>query len=277
MVNAEIIVKGYEVKDQIKRTQCSHVYSALKEGREYVIKTGVDSSRISKKLISNETDILKILGNKSSNIVEYVEDFEVEDERFILFEKIIGKDADDFEFGDEKTRIIFGLYVIDQVCNPLRYMHKRIHPYKDNRSSIAHGDISPKNIIVTKDYEVKLIDFALADFCTIPKMFDDEFDCSNPGYTSPERFDSNITTRESDIFALGGCLFSLITGKDPFRYKNEDFEDVVKRIKKENPSPRKHNKSISRSLESLIKACIDKNPRKRPTINKLKRGILSLL
>jgi len=48
-------------------------------------------------------------------------------------------------------------------------------------------------------------------------------------------------------------------------------------IKKENPSPRKHNKSISRSLESLIKACIDKNPRKRPTINKLKRGILSLL
>jgi len=269
-------VNGYQITSEIAKSQSSRIYNARKGYDNYIIKTALDSERINRKFISNEANILKILRNKSPNIVDYVEDFENEDGMFLVLEKINGRGADSISFADENMKIISGLYIIDRICNPLIYMHRKTHFYEGKKSSIAHGDLSPDNIMVTSNFEVKLIDFGLADFCTTPRMFDDEFFSSTPGYTSPEKFDSYKTTKESDIFALGVSLFLFTTEFHPFHHEGDDLEDVAKRISKENPSPRKFNKKISRSLESLIKACISKNPKKRPTISNLKKGINSL-
>ena len=104
--------------------------------------------------------------------------------------------------------------IIAEVASALDYAH-RAEDDKGRPLGLVHRDVSPANIMVSKDGAVKLVDFGLAKartqlVKTQPGMVKGKF-----GYLAPEQLGGTIDWR-TDIFALGLCLFEAVTGKKLF-------------------------------------------------------------
>ncbi len=143
---------------------------------------------------------------------------------FISFEFVDGKDLrslfDRSARLGEKIPLWFALYVIVQIGEGLAYAHAR----RDDQGSpvsIVHRDISPQNVIVSYEGDVKLIDFGIAKASgklsrtqvgTIKGKF---------GYMSPEQVSGEPIDQRTDIFSLGICLWELVTQKRLFSGENE--------------------------------------------------------
>lgn len=113
--------------------------------------------------------------------------------------------------------------IIEQIADGLSYVHDL---------GIAHGDLNPQNIMITKDHRkqllVKLLDFGIAKHSAIRiKVGGLEADdplpsldlpgaFGTPGYISPELFDKKTIDRMADLFSFGVIAHELITGRSPF-------------------------------------------------------------
>lgn len=104
-----------------------------------------------------------------------------------------------------------------QVCEILKYLHSQEPP-------LVHRDLSPDNLVLTFDGQVKLIDFSLATAAASRATPGNTSEATSTitrsgcvgkfGYTPPEQFREQVFP-QSDIYAFGGTLFYLLTGKDP--------------------------------------------------------------
>jgi serine/threonine protein kinase len=148
----------------------------------------------------------------------------VDDAWFISFEFVRGKDLrwlfDRCVRTGVKPPLWFVVQVLSCVAEGLSYAHAR----KDARGepvSIVHRDVSPQNVIVSYDGDVKLIDFGIAKAAgklsrtqvgTIKGKF---------GYMSPEQVKGVEVDQRADVFSLGICLWELLTLKRLFLADNE--------------------------------------------------------
>lgn len=94
-----------------------------------------------------------------------------------------------------------------QLCDALEYLHCKNPP-------IIYRDIKPKNIILTPDGTVKLIDFGIARLYDLQKV-SDTIIIGTPGFASPEQYGKGQTDQRSDIYSLGATLYNLATKIDP--------------------------------------------------------------
>jgi tetratricopeptide (TPR) repeat protein len=85
-----------------------------------------------------------------------------------------------------------------------------------HRQGVIHGDISPRNVLLTQSGIPKLVDFGLARH--------GEYSSSSvgltPGYASPEHVLAKKLTPQSDVFSAGELLYQLATGRHPFEWEN---------------------------------------------------------
>ncbi len=107
-------------------------------------------------------------------------------------------------------------FLAADVCGALQYAHSR----RDSRGEslgIVHRDVSPSNVLVSFEGEVKLIDFGIA---RATQRLHETSGSSLKGkfsYMSPEQARGKALDRRSDIFGCGIVLYELLTGSNPFR------------------------------------------------------------
>lgn len=96
--------------------------------------------------------------------------------------------------------------VIAQLCEALQFAHEH---------GVIHRDIKPANILITTDWQVKVVDFGLAgDLNAAPGS--DEAAYGTPDYVSPERLIAGaLVDHRADIYSLGVVIHELLTGLTP--------------------------------------------------------------
>ena len=155
-----------------------------------------------------------------ANIAPVFEVGKVDGEYFLAIEYIEGRDLRRMitRQREERTRLPpdLALFIVREMANGLAYAHRRTD---ESGSSLAlvHCDISPPNVMVSFEGEVKIIDFGIAKSAiriaeTNPNMGFGKF-----GYMAPEQLiRGGIVDKRTDVYAAGVVLYELLTGERLF-------------------------------------------------------------
>ncbi|HEY2437492.1 MAG TPA: protein kinase, partial [Solirubrobacteraceae bacterium] len=184
---------------------------------------------------------------------------------YIAMEYVPGKDLRSiFERARKKGEpppVPLVCYVIGKLCEGLDYAHRK----KDQHGrdlNVVHRDISPQNVLISFEGEVKVIDFGIAKAAgkvtkTQAGILKGKF-----GYMSPEQIRGLPLDRRSDVFAIGVCLYELLTGERLF-VGESDFQVLEKVRKAEVLPPSTYNRKIPEALERIVLKALAKDPADR--------------
>jgi serine/threonine-protein kinase len=152
-----------------------------------------------------------------------------------------------------------------QACHSLQEAHER---------GMVHRDVKPANLFVCRlgpdrDF-IKVLDFGLVKSEPSPgddatKLTQEGISFGTPGYMAPEMaMGSQDADARSDIYALGCLGYFLLTG-EPVFHGDTPLATVLKHIQEEPTPPSSRSElAIPESLETLILACLAKDPARRP-------------
>jgi serine/threonine protein kinase len=145
---------------------------------------------------------------------------------------------------------------ISDVASGLAKLHS-------NQPQIIHQDVKPANILIDNNYNYTITDFGISSKTNgTHSGFYGEENSGTLAYMAPERFEDNSSpTVESDIWAFGATLCEILTGKVPFG------EEGGRKQNDNTPLPTLSG--LPTSIKNLIHACLQKDPKKRPTARQL--------
>ena len=125
------------------------------------------------------------------------------------------------------------VFIASRVCRALQYVFER--------AAIVHRDVSPGNIMMTREGTVKLIDFGIA---TRSGTRESGL-TGKPAYMAPEMVVELRADNRSDLFSLGAVLYEMLSGERLFRGRNtaEVLENVIAGPM---PSPARRNSARAR-------------------------------
>ena len=140
------------------------------------------------------------------NIISVFEIIDAFSTRFIVMEKLYGRDLAscleaDGAFGLAKARDI-----LSQIAGALHYAHNH------GEKGIVHRDIKPSNIVIDDYGNIKLTDFGIA---SPPKNKETKIH-GTPSYLAPEIIRGDVFDGRADIYAMGVMAFHMLTGVLPF-------------------------------------------------------------
>ena len=150
------------------------------------------------------------------------------------------------------------LYVCERVAAALHHAHTA-KDLSGRSLNVVHRDVSPSNIILGFDGQVKLLDFGVAS-AAVGETFDGLI--GKFSYMSPEQLrSSKDVDHRTDIWALGVILFRLTTGQYPFHASS--MPALVVAVASEPPDA-KASERLARPLLEVVQRCLEKDPALRP-------------
>lgn len=230
-----------------------------------------------------KAEIKVTMGFNHPNIVQVYDFGEERGQPFIAMEYVDGKNARQFlnRFIEIKQAfpIEIAVYIAEQIASGLHYAHS----YKDKVSgeplSIVHRDVSPQNILISYDGNIKVIDFGIAKATTNIESTRAGVIKGKPSYLSPEQISGETLDARSDIFALGTVLWELLSGKKLFSGENDLA--VLKLIESSQTyikAPSTLNPKIPKELDQIVLKTLSKQRENRyQTAEELQRALHKFL
>jgi serine/threonine protein kinase len=199
------------------------------------------------------------------NIGQVYEFNRVEDTFFIAMEYISGKDLKGVwswcRHRKSLMPIPLAVFITQKIADGLDYAHSRRDSNGDI-ASVIHRDVSPQNVLLSWEGDVKLIDFGIAKATeksgnTRPGTLKGKF-----AYMSPEQIRGLPLDGRADMFALGIILYELVTGERGFQAESEfSLLEMVRNV--EIRPPAMLNENLPPELERIIYKALSKDRNER--------------
>jgi len=198
-----------------------------------------------------------------SNIVETYDFVKLDDTYLLAMEFVEGKNVrqllSKLDAQELSRRPQLGVYLVNEVCKGLEYAHTRKDPRTGEPWNIIHRDISPENIMISYEGDVKLVDFGIARAKDRAQVTHPDIIKGKLAYMSPEHAAGKKIDHRADLFASGLVLYEMLTGAKVFQ--NQGLDDALRKL--ENcfiPLPSTINPAISPELEILVMKALAKDP-----------------
>jgi len=200
------------------------------------------------------------------NIVHTYEVGEHEGRYFIAMEYL---DGQAYRAISRRARAIGGipiheeLRIISETANGLHYAHQ-LRGYNDEPLGVVHRDVSPQNVFVSYDGQVKLLDFGIAKTSEAEHMTQVGVIKGKIDYIAPEQLRGETLDGRADVFALGAMLWEAVSGR---RFaggrKVTDVAKVQARIVGGEPNVRVVQPQVPEELAVIIDRAVALDPSQR--------------
>jgi serine/threonine protein kinase len=157
------------------------------------------------------------------------------------------------------------LLIVEEVSKGLDYAHRKLGP-DGLPLGLIHRDLNPRNVLISKAGEVKILDFGIAKIASrvaqMPKTRAGVVK-GTTGYMSPEQAIGREIDPRTDIYQAGLLLFEALTGQALFwRPDDETTRELMRRHKVIPPS--ELVRDIPPEVDALVFATLDRDPARRP-------------
>ena len=153
--------------------------------------------------------------------------------------------------------------VASEIADALEFARQR---------GIVHRDLKPANVMLTGDGHAKVMDFGIAKYVSIPSADGRGADgpsmtstgeiTGTPAYMAPEQLKGLPLDSRADIFALGVCLYEMVTGTHPFM-KDSGFATADAILNQPAPPLDRYLKDPPEGLEHVFRRALAKEPDQR--------------
>jgi serine/threonine protein kinase len=266
-----VIYGPYRLVERIAVGGMAEVFKAVRAGVEGFQKV-VAVKRILPHLSDNKefvtmfvNEAKMVAGLTHPNIVQIYDLGKIEKSYYIAMEYVHGRDLRTIarRARDRGTAIPLeiAVLVVSKVAAALDYAHRK----KDDAGlpmRIVHRDVSPQNILVSFEGDVKLADFGIAKAASKARANESGALRGKLFYMSPEQAWGRPLDRRSDLFSLGLVLYETVTQQRPFQGTGEgNVLDVVRRG--EVPPARSVNPRVPEPIERVLVKALARDPAER--------------
>jgi serine/threonine protein kinase len=241
-----ISVAGFEKMVALKR-----ILPELADRAEYV-NMFLDEARIAASL-------------NHPNIVQVYDIDQVDGQYFMTMEYLRGHDLrfvlKELRRSGTGMPLSLALRIVSEVASGLHYAHER-RGLTGQPLGIVHRDVSPKNIFITFDGVVKLLDFGIAKAHHRLSVTRTGTLKGRYPYMAPEQVVDDAIDSRADVFALGICLWEMTTGRR--LYQGKTAYEILKKIRDQPvPRPSEVMTGYSPAVEAVVMRALEKDREKR--------------
>lgn len=261
----------YVLLERVAVGGMAEVFRAKREGVEGFEKV-VAVKRILPHLSSNKDFVdmfvaeAKMVASLSHpNIAQIFDLGKIDDSYYIAMEFVEGRDLRTILSRARNRGTLLGVDLAALIAAKVGAALEYAHRHRDdagNELRIVHRDVSPQNILVSNEGEVKLVDFGIARAATKASHTDSGSLRGKLLYMSPEQAWGKALDKRSDIFSLGGVFFEALTGHPLFSGNSE--MSILERVRDARfVTPSSLNPAVPIELEAIVTRALQRDPEAR--------------
>jgi serine/threonine protein kinase len=268
---AETVYGPYRLLERIAVGGMAEVFRGKRSGVEgfekvVAVKRILPHLSDNKEFVNMFIDEAKMVaGLTHPNIVQMFDLGKIDKTYFIAMEYVHGRDLRSImKRGKERGIRIpldLGVLVVGKVCAALEYAHRK----KDDRGralKIVHRDVSPQNILISYEGDVKLTDFGIAKAAARAPTTDRGALRGKLLYMSPEQANGKSMDCRSDVFSLGIVFYEMITDQRPFMSTSE--KSILEMVREcQITAPVVINPRVPPRLEKIVMKALSRDPEDR--------------
>jgi serine/threonine-protein kinase len=262
----------YRITERVAAGGMAEVFRGVAESLQG-FKKNIAIKRILPALTKNKKFVAMFLDEarlslvlQHANIVQVFDIAHTDDTYFIVMEYVDGVDLKAIMEWRRKINrripIAHSLSMIMEICKGLSYAHELLNPETGKPLGIVHRDISPPNVLISKQGEVKVVDFGLAKATSQIETTDPGVVKGKMSYLSPEAARGEEVDPAADIFAVGILLYEMLTGKRLF-YGETDYQTVELVRNAKIPPIKPQNPQVEPELEDIVRKALARNKEDR--------------
>ena len=262
----------YRITERVAAGGMAEVFRGVAESMQG-FKKNIAIKRILPALTKNKKFVAMFLDEarlslvlQHANIVQVFDIAHTDDTYFIVMEYVDGVDLKALMEWRRKINrripIAHTLYLVMEICKGLSYAHELLNPDTGKPLGIVHRDISPPNVLISKQGEIKVVDFGLAKATSQIETTDPGVVKGKMSYLSPEAARGEEVDASADIFAVGILLYEMLTGKRLF-YGETDYQTVELVRNAKIPPIKPQNPQVEPELEDIVRKALAKRKEDR--------------
>jgi serine/threonine protein kinase len=243
---AELFLSDYIREDGFRKTVAvKRILPHLAENPDFI------------KMFTREARLAALLNHP--NVIQISDYGKIGNAYFIAMEYIDGKNLGEMLWTlKQGLPIDHAIYIISEICKGLDYSHSKRDDETGEPLNIVHRDISPQNLLISYQGEVKVSDFGISKARSEPSFTQAGVIKGKLSYLSTEQALGKPVDQRADIYALGLVFYETLTGKRVFQFAN-DLE-ALRAIPKAEIEPLINARpEVPEELNRIVMKCLEKD------------------